>query len=138
MHEAGATTAEISKYFGISQRMVQHDLKIAPKLLKEAVTTKDGGEILGAEITFWLQVVRQAMRDSQMAESENGKIGFLRVASEARAKLQKLYLDVGLLIAVPTQINVGIENPFTDEEFRGRYTSLLLEARKKGIPIIGL
>jgi hypothetical protein len=82
--------------------------------------------------------VRQAMRDYQMAQSENGKIGFLRVASEARAKLQKLYLDVGLLVAVPTKIDLGIENPFVNEEFRARYVALLLEARKKGVPIVGL
>lgn len=138
MFEGGAKVKEIAHYFGISRRMVFFDLKVAKRLHKEAVENFDQGEILGAEIAFWRQVVRQAMRDYSLTQAENDKIGFLRVASEARAKLQKLYLDVGLLVAVPTKIDLGIQNPFADEEFRTQYTQLLLEARKRGVPIVGL
>jgi len=30
------------------------------------------------------------------------------------------------------------QNPFTDKEFRQKYAALLLEARAKGVPILGL
>lgn len=138
MFEGGAKVNEIAKFYGISRRMVFLDLKVAKRLHKEAMETEDQGEILGGEIAFWRQVIRKAMRDYQLANKDNAKIGFLRVASDARAKLQKLYLDVGLLVAVPTKIDLGIQNPFVDEEFRQRYTQLLLEARKRGILINGL
>ena len=138
MFEGGAKVNEIAQYFGISRRMVFLDLKVAKLLHKEAVQGADGGEILGSEIAFWRQVIRKAMRGYQLANNDNAKIGFLRVASEARAKLQKLYLDVGLLVAVPTKIDLGIQNPFVNEEFRAKYVALLLEAREKGIPIAGL
>ena len=138
MHEGGAKTTEIAKLFNISQRMVQHDLKVAPKLLKESALNQDGSEILAAEITFWLRVVRQAMRDYQMATSENAKIGFLRVASEARAKLQGLYERTGLITTIPTRFSLEEGNPFSDPEFRKKYMALMKEAREKGIPIFGL
>jgi transposase-like protein len=138
MFEGGAKVREIAQFFGISRRMVFKDLKAAKRLHKEAVETVDQGELLGGEIAFWRQVVRQAMRDYQMAQSENGKIGFLRVASEARAKLQKLYQDTGLITTVPTRISLEEGNPFTDPEFRKEYVALLKKAREKGIPIFGL
>jgi hypothetical protein len=138
MFEGGAKVNEIAQYFSISRRMVFKDLKVAKRLHKEEVETVDQGELLGGEIAFWRQVVRQAMRDYQMAQSENGKIGFLRVATEARAKLQKLYLDVGLLVAVPTRIAIEEGNPFIDSEFRKKYYNLLKEARAKGLQINGI
>lgn len=138
MYEAGATTAEIAKLFGISRRMVQHDLKVAPKLLKEAALNQDGGEILGTEIAFWQQIIRQAMRDYQTAQTENAKIGFLRVASEARAKLQGLYERTGLITTIPTRFSLEEGNPFSDPEFRKKYIALMKEARGKGIPVFGL
>jgi hypothetical protein len=138
MREGGYKVREIAKYFGISQRMVHHDLRVAPRLLKEAALNQDGGEILAAEITFWLRVVRQAMRDYQMATSENAKIGFLRVASEARAKLQGLYERTGLITTIPTRFSLEEGNPFSDPEFRKKYMALMKEAREKGIPVFGL
>jgi hypothetical protein len=138
MFEGGAKVREIAQLFGVSRRMVFLDLQVAKRLHKEAVETVDQGEILGGEIAFWRQVVRQAMRDYQMAQSENGKIGFLRVASEARAKLQKLYLDTGLITTVPTRVSLEEGNPFTDPEFRKEYVALLKKAREKGVPIFGL
>jgi len=138
MHEGGATTAEIAEYFGISRRMVQHDLKLAPRLLKETVLNQDGGEILVGEIVGLQQIIKLAMRDYQMAQSENAKIGFLRVASEARAKLQKLYQETGLIATVPTRISLEEANPFSDPEFRKKYIALLKEARERGVAIYGL
>ncbi|MBW2135763.1 MAG: hypothetical protein JRG72_11165 [Deltaproteobacteria bacterium] len=138
MYEGGAKVNEIAQFFGISRRMVFKDLRVARQLHKEAVQNADGGELLGGEIAFWQQVVRQAMRDYQMAQSENAKIGFLRVASEARAKLQKLYQETGLITTVPTRISLEEANPFSDPEFRKKYIALLKEAREKGVAIYGL
>ena len=138
MYEAGATTAEIARYFGISRRMVQHDLKLAPRLLREEVMGQDGGEILGAEIAFFQQIVRLAMRDYQMAQNDNARIGFLRVASEARARLQALYEKTGLISTLPARVSIEEANPFTDPEFKEKYMALMKEARKKGIAIWGL
>lgn len=138
MFESGVKVVEIAQFFNISRRMVFKDLKVAKRLHKEEVETVDQGELLGGEIAFWRQVVRQAMRDYQMAQSENGRIGFLRVASEARAKLQKLYQDTGLITTIPTRISLEEGNPFTDPEFRKKYMALMKEAREKGLPIYGL
>lgn len=138
LYEGGVKVNEIAQLFGISRRMVFLDLQVAKKLHKEAVQGADGGEILGGEIAFWQQVVRQAMRDYQMAQSENAKIGFLRVASEARAKLQKLYQETGLIATVPTRLSLEEANPFSDPEFRKKYMALMKEAREKGIGIYGL
>jgi hypothetical protein len=138
MFEGGAKVNEIAQYFSISRRMVFKDLKVAKRLHKGEVETVDQGELLGGEIAFWRQVARLAMRDYSLAQSENAKIGFLRVATEARAKLQKLYLDVGLLVAVPTRIAIEEGNPFIDSEFRKKYYNLLKEARAKGLQINGI
>jgi hypothetical protein len=138
MRETGYKIIEIAKYFGISIRMVKYDLGAAPRLLKEEVLKQDGGEILGGEIAFWQQVSRHAMRDYQTAQTENAKIGFLRVASEARAKLQGLYERTGLITTIPTRFSLEEGNPFSDSEFRKKYMALMKEAREKGIPIFGL
>uniref|UniRef100_A0A7C3V8U2 Uncharacterized protein n=1 Tax=Desulfobacca acetoxidans TaxID=60893 RepID=A0A7C3V8U2_9BACT len=138
MFEGGAKVGQIAQYFGISRRMVFLDLKVAKRLHREAVDTIDQGEILGGEIAFWRQVVRQAMRDYNLSQSENGKIGFLRVASEARAKLQKLYQDTGLITTLPTRISLEEGNPFSDPEFRKEYAALMKKAREKGVKIHGL
>jgi hypothetical protein len=138
MKEGGHKIKEIAEYFGISRRMVHHDLRVAPRLLKEAAMNQDGGEILGAEIAYWQHVVFLAMRNYQTAQNDNAKIGFLRVASEARAKLQALYEKTGLITTIPTRISLEEGNPFTDPEFRKKYMSLMKEAREKGISIWGL
>ena len=138
MKEGGHRIKEIAEYFGISRRMVYHDLRVAPRLLKEAALNQDGGEILGAEIAFWQQIIRQAMRDYQMTLSDNAKIGFLRVASEARAKLQGLYERTGLITTIPTRFSLEEGNPFSDPEFRKKYMALMKEARERGIPVFGL
>jgi hypothetical protein len=138
MFEGGAKVTEIAQYFSISRRMVFFDLKVAKRLHKEEVETVDQGELLGGEIAFWRQVVRQAMRDYSLTQAENAKIGFLRVATEARAKLQKLYQDTGLIVVMPTMVSLEEGNPFTDPEFRKEYVALLKKAREKGVPIFGL
>ena len=138
MRETGYKVIEIAKCFGISIRMVKYDLAAAPGLLKEEILKQDGGEILGAEIAFWQQIIRQAMRDYQMTQSDNAKIGFLRVASEARAKLQGLYERTGLITTIPTRFSLEEGNPFSDPEFRKKYMALMKEAREKGIPVFGL
>ncbi len=138
MYEGGAKVREIAQFFGISRRMVHHDLKLAPKLLKEEVQTLDPGEILAKEIAFWRQIIRQAMRDYELAQSENAKIGFLRVATEARARLQKFLQETGIITTVPTRISLEEANPFTDPELRKKFLALLKEAREKGVPLGGL
>jgi hypothetical protein len=138
MVEDGTKTIDIALYFGISQRMVQMDLQVAKKLNREVVQTLDHGEILGGEIAFWLKVCRQAMRDYHHAANDNAKVGFLRVASEARAKFNKLLQDTGLITTVPTRISLEEGNPFSDAEFRKEYAALMKKAREKGIKIHGL
>jgi hypothetical protein len=78
------------------------------------------------------------MRDYSLTQVENAKIGFLRVATEARAKLQKLYQDTGIITTVPTRFSLEEGNPFSDPEFRKEYIALLKKAREKGLPIFGL
>ena len=138
MFEAGAKVAEIAKFFGISERMAYLDLSVAKRLNRELIERFDQGETLGGEIAFWQQVCRHAMRDYSLSQSESSKIGFLRVASEARAKLQKLYQDTGLITTLPTRISLEEGNPFSDPEFRKEYAALMKKAREKGVKIHGL
>jgi hypothetical protein len=139
MFEGGAKIKEIAQFFGISERMVFYDLKDAKMLLQKLVDNFIQGETLGGEIAFWHQIIRQAMRDYSLSSAENAKIGFLRVASEARAKLQKLYQDTGLITVVPIKFKMEGGNPFTeDPELRTDYLALMVKAQTKGIKIPGL
>lgn len=132
MFEGGMKTSEISEVLGISQRMVQKDLQAAKKLHREMVEGLDQGEILGGEISFWLQMCRTAMRDYSLSQIENAKIGFLRVATEARAKLNKLLQDSGLMVKVPERLMIEEGLDFGDPEIRAEYLALLKKARAKG------
>jgi hypothetical protein len=138
MVENGVKLSDIAQYFGISERMVYLDLKDAKKLHAELVKGSDSTEVLGGEIRYWLKVSRRAMRDYHFATNDNAKIGFLRVAIEARAKFNKLLQDTGLITTVPTRISLEEGNPFSDAEFRKEYAALMKKAREKGIKIHGL
>ena len=120
MVESGLKIAEIALSYGISTRQVDRDLVVAKLLNREEVKTHNQGESLGREIKFWMQISRQAMRNYQTARTENARVGFMRVACEARSKLQKLMLDTGLLDKAPEQINLGRTpldlSDFTKEE----------------------
>jgi hypothetical protein len=138
MFEGGAKINDLAEYFGISRRMVFFDLKVARQLQKEAVQDIDPGEMLGQEIAYWRKVVRQAMRDYQLAQSENGRIGFLRLATEARAKLVKILQDAGLLTKVPEEISLETKIPFEDPEVRKAYLGFLKLARERGEKNLGV
>ena len=60
------------------------------------------------------------------------------MAKETQDVLMKIYQNTGLITTVPTRISLEEGNPFQDQEFRAKYTKLLLEARKRGLPINGL
>lgn len=132
MLEGGMKTSEISQVLGISQRMVQKDLRAAKCLHREMVEELDQGELLGGEISFWLQLARTALRDYSLSQVENAKIGFLRVATEARAKLNKLLQDSGLMVKVPDRLMIEEGLDFTDPEIRAEYLALLKKAKAKG------
>jgi hypothetical protein len=138
MVEHGAKTSEIAQLLGISQRMVQMDLVASKQLSSEMVGSMDRGETLGTEIAFWLQICRQAMRDYNRAQSENGKIGFLRVASEARSKFNKLLQDYGLIKKVSEQLDSETKIPFEDPQVRKAYLDFLILAREKGEKDLGI
>jgi plasmid maintenance system antidote protein VapI len=138
MIELGAKTSEIAQVLGISQRMVQMDLVASKQLNREMVGSIDQGETLGAEIAFWLQICRQAMRDYNRAQSENAKIGFLRVASEASSKFNKLLQDYGLIKKVPERLALETKIPFEDPEVRKAYLDFLILARGKGEKNLGI
>jgi predicted transcriptional regulator len=138
MIELGAKTSEIAQLLGISQRMVQMDLVASKQLSREMVGSIDRGETLGTEIAFWLQICRQAMRDYNHAQSENAKIGFLRVASEARSKFNKLLQDYGLIKKVSERLDMETEIPFEDPQVRKAYLDFLILARERGEKNLGV
>jgi len=138
MHEAGASTLDIAEYFNLSRRMVQADIKLAKDLLKEEIAKFDGMAFLAKEIVFWEQMVTQAMQEYQVARTDNAKVGFMRVASEARAKLVKILQDSGLLTTVPERVVLEENIPFDDPEVRKLYLEFLKAARKKGEKELGL
>lgn len=137
MFEGGGKINEIAEFFNISERMVYKDLRAA-KQLNQELFEADQGELLGGEIAFWQQVCRQAMRDYNLSQSENARIGFLRVASEARAKLNKLLQDSGLLNRVPERLMIEEGMDFEDPETRREYLALLKKARARGEKNLGL
>jgi hypothetical protein len=138
MHLGGVKTSEISQYFGIGQRMVQRDLQDAQRLMREQVQGLDSGSTLGREIRFLETTRRLAIRQSQLATQEAVRLGYLRTALDAASRLVALLQSTGLIRQVPQRIVLEDSNPFTDVDFRKKYMALLLEARKRGVPIAGL
>jgi predicted transcriptional regulator len=138
MFDRGAKVREIAQYFGISRRMVQKDLRVAERLNREMVEVVNQGELLGRKIAFLENLSRSAMRQCELSQSESSKVGWARLAKETQDVLMKIYQNTGLITTVPTRISLEEGNPFQDQEFRAKYTRLLLEARKRGLPINGL
>ena len=138
MFDRGAKVREIAQYFGISRRMVQKDLRVAQRLNREMVEGVNQGELLGRKIAFLENLSRYAMRQCELSQSESSKVGWARLAKETQDVLMKIYQSTGLITTVPTRISLEEGNPFQDQEFRAKYTRLLLEARKRGLPINGL
>jgi hypothetical protein len=138
MWQSGAKTKEIAQYFGLSIRQVQKDLQDAGRIEKAFIQNFDSNSTLGREVLFLENARRKAMRQFQLSNLEAVKLGYLKLAVEIGSKLTTLLQSVGLITTVPTRISFTESNPFEDDEFRKRYTSLLLEARRCGIPISGL
>ncbi|MFZ5451667.1 MAG: helix-turn-helix domain-containing protein [Thermodesulfobacteriota bacterium] len=138
MFDRGAKVREIAQYFGISRRMVQKDLRVAERLNREMVEGVNQGELLGRKIAFLENLSRYAMRQCELSQSESSKVGWARLAKETLDVLMKIYQSTGLITTIPTRISLEEGNPFQDQEFRAKYTKLLLEARKRGLPINGL
>ncbi|MBM4289690.1 MAG: hypothetical protein FJ135_16380 [Deltaproteobacteria bacterium] len=138
MLDRGAKVREIAQYFGISRRMVQKDLRVAERLNREMVEEVNQGELLGRKLAFLENLSRYAMRQCELSQSESSKVGWARLAKETQDVLMKIYQSTGLITTIPTRISLEEGNPFQDQEFRAKYTKLLLEARKRGLPINGL
>ena len=130
MFEEGMKTSEIAQVLGISQRLVQMDLQVAKRLQWQAFQKMDQSEILGGEIAFWRHLCRTAMRDYSLSQVEACKIGFLRVAMEARAKLTKLLQDTGLLDKVPERLTIEEGLDFSDPEIRAGWLALMIKTRE--------
>ena len=136
--DQGAKTSEIAQIYGISQRMVQKDLKAAPHLNRELVLSLDQGELLGRKIRFLESLMRYAMRQCQLSRNENAQVGWARLAKEALEMLIKVCQSTGLITTVPTRVSLEEGNPFSDAEFRKEYAALMKKARERGIKIDGL
>jgi len=138
MVDRGAKVREIAQYFGISRRMVQKDLRLAEKINGEMVQGVNQGELLGRKIARLENLYRHAMRQCELSQNENSKVGWARLAKEVEDVLIKLYQATGMITTIPTRVSLEEGNPFSDPEFRKKYTALMKEAREKGIPIFGL
>jgi hypothetical protein len=138
MFEKGAKVSQLAELFGISERMIYKDLSAAKAIHKASVENVDQGELLGGSLASWRMIYRQAMRDYQIAQNDNAKIGFMRVASEARAKLDKLLQDSGLMTRVPERLALETEIPFEDPDVRKAYLGFLKLARERGEKDLGL
>jgi len=137
LHLGGMRVKDLATYFGVSRKQIYKDLRDAKALYRALVKDFDSDTFLGREIGFLEELRRKSMHDYAMAKQEGVKLGFLRLAGEISAKLTGLLQSTGLLTAAPQRIVIE-QNPFTDKEFRQRYAALLLEARAKGVPILGL
>lgn len=138
LYLGGMKVSELASYFGISRKQVYKDLKDSRRLNRAFVNNFDSETVLGREINFLEELRRKAMRDYALARQESVKLGLLRLAAETTTKLVSLLQSTGLLTEVPQCIQFEEANPFSDPDFRKRYTALMLEARTKGVPIQGL
>uniref|UniRef100_A0A7C3WH62 Uncharacterized protein n=1 Tax=Desulfobacca acetoxidans TaxID=60893 RepID=A0A7C3WH62_9BACT len=137
LHLGGMRVRDLATYFGVSRKQIYKDLRDAKVLYRAMVKDFDSDTFLGREIGFLEELRRKSMHDYAMAKQEGIKLGFLRLAGEISAKLTSLLQSTGLLTAAPQRIVIE-QDPFVDKEFRQRYAALLLEARAKGVPILGL
>jgi hypothetical protein len=78
------------------------------------------------------------MRQCELSQNENSKVGWARLAKEVEDVLIKLYQATGMITTIPTRFSLEEGNPFSDPEFRKKYMALMKEAREKGIPVFGL
>jgi hypothetical protein len=138
MFEKGAKVSQIAELFGISKRMIYKDLSAAKAIHKAGVENVDQGEFLGGSFASWRMIYRQAMREYQMAQNDNAKVGFMRIATEARSKLDKLLQDSGLMSKVPERLSLETEIPFEDPEVRNAYLDFLILARGRGEKNLGM
>jgi hypothetical protein len=138
MFDRGAKVREIARYFGISRRMVQKDLRLAERLNREMVEGANQSELLGRKIAFLENLTRYAMRQCELSQSESSQMDWARLAKETQDLLIRIYQSTGMVTTIPTRFSLEENNPFSDPEFRKKYAALLKEARKKGVPIHGL
>ena len=138
MFDKGIKVREIAQYFGISRRMVQKDLRLADKINGEMVQGINPGELLGRRITRLENLYRHVMRQGELSQNENARVGWSRLAVEVENALIKLYQATGIITTLPTRISLEDSNPFADPEFRKKFINLMKEAREKGVSIWGL
>lgn len=132
MYDSGLKVVEIAEYFGISKRMVFHDLRKAKELNQLVVSDIEQGEILGREIQFLNNLRRKSMRDYMLCQNnESAKIGYLRTAIATHEKLIKLLQDHGLTTKVPERISWEGDISLGDDEVRKKYVEFLIWAKKK-------
>jgi predicted DNA-binding protein (UPF0251 family) len=135
----GMRAGDIATLMSVSERTVWNDLKLARHLNREEVQAFHHEELLGKRLKVFRLIRTNALRDYQLCkEGGNAKAAFLNIALRAEEKITQLLQDVGALIKVPERVSIEEGNPFQDQEFRAKYTKLLLEARKRGLPINGL
>ncbi len=138
MVRAGANTADLALVFGISRRMVQKDLAASRTLNRDLVDKADHCELLGEEVDAWREIIRRAMERFWLATHDNARVGFLRAAIDARAKLNKLLQDSGLITRVPTRVSLEGEFPFKHPAVRQAALEFMILCREMGEPVDGL
>jgi hypothetical protein len=132
MKLSGFRPGEIATKLGISRRQVDRDLKDGKILSRLMAQEFDQDSFLGDSIKFWLQIRWKSMRDSEMCQEENARIGHRRNAMTAQEKLVKELQDCGLLAKVPERLLLGPDLPFEDPEVRQAYLDFLILARERG------
>jgi hypothetical protein len=138
MKLSGFRPGEIAAKLGISRRQVDRDLKDGKVLSRLAAQEFDQDNFLGESIRFWTQIRWKSMRDSELCQEENARIGHRRNAMAAQEKLVKELQDCGLLAKVPQRLLLGADLPFEDSEVRQAYLDFLILAREKGEKNLGL
>lgn len=137
MKLAGFKSAEIATILGISSRQVDRDLKDGIALNRLIVQEFDQDNFLGESIKFWTEIRRKSMRDSEVSQEENARIGHRRNAMTAHEKLVKELQEAGLVTKVPDRLLLGADIPFDNPEVRKAYLDFLIFAREKGAKNVG-
>ena len=107
MRLAGAKVSEIANYFNVSTKTIYRDIRDTKVVNQSEVRDFDQDNFLGESIIFWRLIRSKSMRDSELCQEENAKIGHRRNAMSAQEKMEKGLQESGLLTKVPEKLEIS-------------------------------
>jgi predicted DNA-binding transcriptional regulator YafY len=128
LQSEGIKHSDIAKIFGITERTVRRDIKLAEQLIKRWTREQEPDKNLGFCLKTYQNLERLALKRFE----ETGESSFLNSALRAREKIVDLMQSTGAIIKLPDQVLFDEGTiPLEDDELRKEYLELLKKARMK-------